>query len=129
VSADERLAWHVKVTGRNEDISLAVTVNGQDMDRDVGPDLPVGSRAEIRYIVTNLGTWMSFYDISVEDPMIPMSAMSCTNTQQVYLGTVVCTANVTVTSGPYSQLVVATAYSANTPKMQASDWIVWNGVP
>jgi len=129
ISSDERLAWHVKVTGRNEDISLDVTVNGHDTAQGGGLELPVGSTAEIRYVVTNLGTWTSFYDITVEDPNIPMSAMSCTNSQQVYLGSVVCTVDVTVTGGEYSHLIVANAFSANTPKMQASDWVDWIGIP
>jgi len=129
VTYDERLAWHVKVTGRNEDISLDVTVNGQSTEQGLGPDLQIGDTAELRYVVTNLGTWTSFYDISIDDPMVPMSQMSCTNTDAVYLGSVVCVATVTVTAGHYSQVVVANAWSANTPKMQASDWLDWTGIP
>jgi len=129
ITYDERLAWHVKVTGRNEDISLDVTVDGQSTEQGLGPDIQAGDTAELRYVVTNLGTWTSFYDISIEDPMVPMSQMSCTNTDAVYLGSVVCTATVTITEGHYSQIIVANAWSANTPKMQATDWFDWTGIP
>ena len=129
ISGSQKLEWHVKTTGRNEDISLDVTVNGQATPKDQGPQLKVGSTAQLRYVVTNLGTWTSFYDITIVDPLVPMRSMSCTNTREVYLGSVVCTANVKVAAGRYSQVIVANAFSANTPRMQATAWMDWTGVP
>ena len=55
--------------------------------------------------------------------------MSCSNTQQVYLGSVVCTVDVAVAEGDTTYPVVANAWSANTPKMEASDWVSFTGVP
>lgn len=129
VSDDERLAWHVKVTGRNEQINLEVTVNGEPASAESGPHLPVGATIDLRYVVTNLGTWTSIYDIEIIDPLVPMNQMSCTSYDRLYLGSVVCTASVTVQPGEHRATVVANAWSANTPKMVASERVSWYGMP
>jgi hypothetical protein len=53
--------------------------------------------------------------------------MSCSD-NDVYLGSMVCTATVRVEPGQYSVVVSAQAWSANGPRMQATKQVYWYGI-
>ena len=129
LNESERLAWHVKETGRHEQIVLEVTVNGNDASNPPGMLVPEGSSVQLRYVLTNLGTWTSIYDIEIIDPRVPAGQMSCGDLSRIYLGQVVCTATVPAEVGAQSSLVVANAWSGNSPKMQATDTYHYYGAP
>jgi hypothetical protein len=69
------------------------------------------------------------YDIEIIDPRVPAGQMSCGDLSRVYLGQVICTATVTAEMGEQSSLVIAEAWSGNSPLMQATDTYYYHGAP
>ncbi len=129
VTDRERLYYHVKPFGREDDLVLEVTINGIDADTPPGPVLEAGTRATIRYVVTNNAYQATMYSAQVIDPRVPASQMICQGgpTLGHYLS-MVCEATITVTAGSWSNLVTAVAWSTNGSRLDASDRIHYTGV-
>lgn len=130
VKDTERLYYHVRDYGREDDLSFVVTVNGADANVPMGPTLPVGSIAQLRYVLTNRSNNTNVWSAEILDPMVPADRLHCTGGPSLGVGqSMVCTATVTVTLGQWSDLVIARAWSSNGPRLDASDKAHLYGMP
>ena len=129
VSDTERLYYHVRERGREEDLSLSVTVDGIDADSAPGPVLEVGRSAQVRYVLTNASSETRIYSASISDPRVPDSQMSCSGGPTVQRGqSMICTATITVESGVWENVVAARGYGQNGVRINASDRVYYTGV-
>ena len=130
ISDTERLYYHVRPYGREDDLILEVTINGVDADAAPGPALPVGTTATIRYVLTNNSSQTALWNAQILDPKVPASAIRCSGgpTLGAYQS-MVCTATIRVTGGQWSNQVVGQAWSSNGPRLDASDRVNYYGMP
>ena len=130
VSDTERLYYHVRDRGREDALSLVVTVNGEDANVPTGPNLPAGSTATLRYILTNRAYGTNLWSAEILDPRVVSGRMHCTGGPTLGVGqSMICTATITVTPGQWADLVVGRAWSSNGPRLDASDKVHFNGMP
>ena len=127
----ERLYYHVRDHGREDRVSLVVTVNGDDANEATGPMLPAGSSATLHYILTNrTGDITNVYGAEIIDPRVPAGQMRCTGGPTLEAGeSMICTATVTVTEGQWSNVVIGHAWSSNGPRLDTSDRVNYYGMP
>ena len=129
-SDTERLYYHVKPYGREDELILEVTINGIDADAAPGPALPVGTTATIRYILTNNANQATMWSAQVVDPRLPAGAMSCSGGPTLgHYQSMVCTATIRITAGQWSNQVAGYAWSNNGPRLDASDRVHYYGMP
>jgi len=129
VSDSERLYYHVRERGREEALSLDVTIGGHDADSPPGPALEVGRTVQLRYVLTNTSTQTAVYSASVSDPRVPESQISCSGGPFLQRGrSMICTATITVSAGDWANVVSARAYGQNGARIDASDRVHYTGV-
>ena len=130
VSDTERLYYHVRDRGREDALSLVVTVNGEDANVPTGPNLPAGSTATLRYVLTNRAYGTNLWSAEILDPRVDSGRMHCTGGPTLGVGqSMICTATITVTPGQWADLVVGRAWSSNGPRLDASDKVHFYGMP
>lgn len=130
VRDSERLYYHVRDYGREDRLTLVVTVNGNDANQPTGPRLEVGSTATIRYVLTNRSNNTNVWGAEIRDPRVPADRMRCSGGPTLGGGeSRICVATVTVTEGQWSNLVVGRAWSSNGPRLDVSDRVNYYGVP
>jgi hypothetical protein len=130
VSDTERLFYHVRPYGREDELILEVTINGIDADASPGPALLVGNTATIRYILTNNANQAAMWDAQILDPKVPASAIRCSGGPSLgAYQSMVCTATITIVAGQWSNQVVGLAWSSNGPRLDASDRVNYYGMP
>jgi len=126
----ERLYYHVRDYGREDRLTLVVTVNGADANEPTGPMLPEGSSATLRYVLTNRSNNTSIWGAEIIDPLVPAGQIHCSGGPTLGVGeSRICTATVTVVAGQWSNLVVGHAWSSNGPRLDASDRVNYYGAP
>ena len=129
-SDTERLYYHVRPYGREDELILEVTINGIDADAAPGPMLPVGSTATIRYVLTNNANQATMWSAQIVDPRVPASAIRCTGGPTLgHYQSMVCSATIPITAGQWSNQVVGLAWSNNGPRLDASDRVNYYGMP
>lgn len=126
----ERLYYHVKPYGREDELILEVTINGIDADAAPGPNLAAGSTATIRYVLTNNANQATMWSAQILDPRVPSSAMRCTGGPTLgHYQSMVCTATIRIEAGQWSNQVIGYAWSNNGPRLDASDRVHYYGLP
>lgn len=126
----ERLYYHVRPYGREDALALEVSINGTDADVGPGPNLPVGSTATIRYVLTNRARVANVWGATILDPRVPSTAMRCTGGPTLGAGqSRVCTATIRIEAGQWSNQIVGYAWSSNGPRIDASDRLHYYGMP
>ena len=126
----ERLYYHVRDYGREDQLTLVVTINGDDANSPIGPTLPVGSTATIRYVLTNRANDTSMWGAEILDPRVAPGQMHCSGGPTLGVGqSMLCTATITITPGQWSNLVIGHAWSSNGPRIDASDKVHYYGMP
>ncbi|MDX1691357.1 MAG: hypothetical protein R3290_10075, partial [Acidimicrobiia bacterium] len=130
VEDSERLYFHVKPFGREDELLLEVSVDGRDADEAPGPSLEAGRTVTIRYVITNNANVATMWSASIHDPRVPEDRIDCSGDlgRLGHYMSVVCTATITVERGSWSNLVTAVAYSNNGPRLDASDRVHYTGV-
>ena len=130
VSDSERLYYHVKDYGRQDELLLEVSIDNRDADTAPGPTLEVGRTVTLRYVVTNNANRSAMWSVSINDPRVPSDRMQCQGGAEMlgHYASMVCTATITVEQGAWSNLVTAVAYSNNGPRLDASDRVHYTGV-
>jgi hypothetical protein len=129
VTDTERLYYHVKPFGREDELLLEVTIDGLDADRAPGPTLEAGSTARIRYVLTNNARQATMWSAEILDPRVPAGQMSCSGGPTLgHYQSMICTATIVVEAGQWSNLVVGHAWSNNGPRLDASDRIHYYGI-
>ena len=129
VSDTERLYYHVRDYGREDQLTFVVTINGIDANSPTGPTLPVGSTATIRYVLTNRAR-TTLWNAEIFDPRVAPGQMQCSGGPTLGVGqSRVCTATITITQGQWSNLVIGHAWSSNGPRIDASDKVHYYGMP
>ena len=129
VSDVERLYYHVKPYGREDRLILEVSINGIDADSGPGPNLPAGSTAVIRYVLTNDANTATVWSAEILDPWVLVGTPSCSGGPTLgHKQSMVCTATIVVQAGPQSNIVVGHAWSNNGPRLDASDRVNYVGV-
>ncbi|MEX1208150.1 MAG: discoidin domain-containing protein [Acidimicrobiia bacterium] len=129
VAANERLYYHVKPFGREDQIILEVTINGVGADSGSGPNLAAGETAVIRYVLSNHANTATVWSAEILDPWVPIGDLACSGGPTLgHYQSMVCTATIVVQEGQQSNLVVGHAWSNNGPRLDASDRLNYVGV-
>jgi hypothetical protein len=129
VADNERLYYHVKPYGREDQIILEVSINGVDADSVPGPNLRVGETAVIRYVLSNRANTATVWSAEILDPWVPIGQLSCSGGPMLgHYQSMVCTATIVIQEGQQSNLVVGHAWSNNGPRLDASDRVNYVGV-
>jgi hypothetical protein len=129
VSATDRAFFHVRERGREEALSLQVTINGADADNPPGPALEVGRTAQLRYVLTNTSTQSGVYSASVSDPRVPASQISCSSGPYLARGrSIVCFATITIEAGNWASVPEGHGYGQNGSRIDTSDRVHYTGI-
>jgi hypothetical protein len=129
VADNERLYYHVKPYGREDQIILEVSINGVDADSVPGSNLRVGETAVIRYVLSNRANTATVWSAEILDPWVPIGQLSCSGGPMLgHYQSMVCTATIVIQEGQQSNLVVGHAWSNNGPRLDASDRVNYVGV-
>ena len=125
----ERLYYHVKPYGRQDQLLLEVTIDGREAPSAPGPTFEVGRTVTIRYVVTNNSYKATQYSAEIHDPRVPSDRITCRGGPTLnHYASMVCTATIRIEQGAWSNQVTATAYSTNRVRLDASDRIHYTGV-
>ena len=129
VSDTERLYYHVRERGREEALSLDVTIDGIDADNSPGPALEAGRSVQVRYVLTNTSSETRIYSASILDPRVEESRISCSGGPTLERGrSMICTATITIESGDWANIVSARGYGQNGVRIDTSDRLHYTGV-
>jgi hypothetical protein len=129
VTDSERLYYHVKPFGREDQLLLEVTIDGHDADTAPGPTFEVGRTVTIRYLVTNNSNSANQWSAQVFDPRVPADRITCQGGPTLnHYASMVCTATIRIEQGAWSNQVTATSFSTNGVRLDASDRLHYTGV-
>ena len=125
--------WHTRNEPRIHNLTLELSVNGQDADDPLGPVIEVGRSANFVYFVRNNGNTF-INDIEIRDPHVPWSSISCNWSGVRYPGilrageSVRCTATVPAAQGPYSSQTLAVGWDNDGRRVEAPDAVHYLGI-
>jgi hypothetical protein len=125
----ERLYYHVRPEGREDDLILDVTIDGVSASTAPGPVFEVGRTVRVRYVLTNNSNAVAMWSAEVIDPRVPANRMSCLGGPTLAnFQSMICTATMVIQAGNWSNVVVGHAWSSNGPRIDASDRVYYTGI-
>jgi hypothetical protein len=121
--------WHTRNEPRIHDLTIEVSVNGEDADTPTGPMIEVGRSVQLTYFIRNGGnSWVNA--VEIRDPFVAQSRISCPRSGSVLEPgeTVRCTATVAAEAGQYASLVQVVAWDNDGRRVIAEDPVHYYGI-